>query len=248
MIEALNGLLKTLRDWRHDGSQAYELICCAAAVLTLISFATQQPPSRVLAAGVHLLGADTVATWLTSHIPLLNAGPFPEASAAVVLVIAVLLLMMITKPFFDAALDNVSVDLQIRGLVYSRAAGTFWILLMIAAQLAPLNWDTLTLIPRTPLLSTFATMIVVAGGTFLWVAHVKKSPTVGEGCPRIVTSGKALLMTFAALLAALVAPFIDVTHWASTTESAILRETKRDLAAYRYRKPSGAVPLERVPE
>lgn len=248
MIEALSGLLKTLREWRHDGSEAYELICCAAGVLTLVSLATQQPPSRVLAAGVHLLGADTVATWLTSHIPLLNAGPFPEASAAVVLVIAGLLLMMLTKPFFDAALDNVSVDLQIRGLLYSRAAGTFWVLLMIAAQLAPLNWGTLTLIPQTPLLSAFATMIVVVGGTFLWMAHVKKSPTVGEGCPRIITSGKAMLMTFAALLAALVAPFIDMSRWASATESEVLRETKRDLATCRYKEPTGAVPLERIPE
>lgn len=194
-----------------------------------------QRPSEVLAVTMHALGASKTGGWLESSLPPLVGEAHSEVGRTLVLLAACVVAVMLIKPFLNASEDDWPVYLQAQGLVGSRAAATVWVLLMFAAQVAPMAW--VSQIQRLAML--ISVIALVLGLAYAAARSFRRSSRHDEDHSWLVNVGLVVMMTGFALVLAIIGPALSLAFWFFATESDTFSKIKLKSIQDRPR-PTGA--------
>lgn len=135
MLGVIKELPETIKNWRENREQAYNVVASIAAALVVTAFLTGSRPSDSIGAVARGLGLSHLADWFTSAAP-----PFMSSSldavndtflAAALLLFAGMVIVPLLRGRHD---DNQTFSYELLSLVGAPSAATVWTLLMIAAQ------------------------------------------------------------------------------------------------------------------
>ncbi|MCQ4619196.1 hypothetical protein KBX10_08935 [Corynebacterium sp. CCUG 59401] len=235
-----------IKELKSGGDFLFQLVGFVAAVTTLIALYRRQTPTQVWASAVEMLGAQKVGDKLENELPLI-LDPDKLSGNIFLLLSALTVLSMSIAPFFKAKEDNWRIIEQARGLLGCRAASSFWILLLAAAQFVTPTHVPLWVIGCGCVL----TLLYLLGGSFILMS-TNPAPE-GDLKPEdysyqhgLRDLSWVLSMVVLALIFVIAGPIFIAVLWLCSVERETLRKTKIELA--RDNVPSGSFEVTRGTE
>lgn len=172
MWEAFKTLPETVKGWQDNRQQLYSVAVSLVAALVIAAATTGNRPSDFLAMMARGLGLTPVAGWfgpeappfLAQRVNWLHSGML----SAALLLLAVMVIVPLRRSWRD---DNDIFPLECFRLVGSPAAGTVWVLLLVAAQQGDIlpalqGWNE-----RIVVGSIWVVGGLIGGGTFYFLAR-----------------------------------------------------------------------------
>lgn len=252
MLDAVKALPEVVKNWKTNKDMMFQWVACAAALITVASWIRDQRPSEVIAEVLRLVGARSASDFFLSGLPPVLARPNLDAQHIVEILAALLLIVMLSGPLYNAWRDDWNVDLQVQALLGARAPGTFWLLLMVAGQFGPLDWVlSLTRYIEDAVIVVVIIAMIVQGLICLlrrrignYYLFARTSSWINWALYR---AGVILLMSVLSIAVAAIGPMAGVISWLASTEPDAYRDMKLRLERERFerRKPTGA---PQVPE
>ena len=253
MLDAVKALPEVLKNWKTNKDIMFQWVACAAALITVASWIRDQRPSEVIAEVLRLVGARSASDFFLSGLPPVLARLNLDAQHIVEILAALLLIVMLSGPLYNAWRDDWNVDLQVQALLGARAPGTFWLLLMVAGQFGPLDWVlSLTRYIEGAVIVVVIIAMIVQGLIYLlrrrignYYLFARTSSWINWALYR---AGVILLMSVLSIAVAAIGPVARVISWLASTESDAYRDMKLRIAGewFERRKPDGAVQVPKA--
>lgn len=253
MLDAVKTLPEVVKNWKTNKDMMFQWVACVAALITVASWIRDQRPSEVIAEVLRLVGARSASDSFLSGLPPVLASPNPGAQHIVEVLVALLLIVMVSGPLYNAWRDDWAVDLQAQALLGARTPGTFWLLLMAAGQFGPLDWDfSSTRFIAGMVIIVVIIVMIVKGVIYLLLRRIGNDHLFARARSWINQAlswaGAILLMSVLGIALAAIAPVAGVISWLTSTESDAYRDMKIRIARERLerRKPDGAVQVPKT--
>ena len=253
MLDAVKAIPEVLKNWKTNKDIMFQWVACAAALITVASWIRDQRPSEVIAEVLRLVGARSASDFFLSGLPPVLARPNLDAQHIVEILAALLLIVMLSGPLYNAWRDDWNVDLQVQALLGARAPGTFWLLLMVAGQFGPLDWVlSLTRYIEDAVIVVVIIAMIVQGLICLLRRRIGNDHLFARTSSWInwalYRAGVILLMSVLSIAVAAIGPMAGVISWLASTESDAYRDMKLRNARERFerRKPDGAVQVPKA--
>ncbi|WP_162933771.1 hypothetical protein [Actinomyces lilanjuaniae] len=222
--------MKVLSYWSKK-SELYLWCACGAAMLAVIAYVVEERPTDVLAVMFREAGAQSISRWLVHDLPPLVAHENVGYGRVFESLACLSVVWMGVAPVVRCVSEETGVYFEAEGIVESRASGTVWIFLLIAAQFSSANAvaDRIFYFCAV-VLGVF--MVGVVAWFALWLIH-RRAPyyETGRVLDYFGVIGSVAVrigaIVVVALLFAAVGPLIRAVVWLENAESDSRSEAKR---------------------
>ena len=249
MLDAVKALPEVVKNWKTNKDMMFQWVACAAALITVASWIRDQRPSEVIAEVLRLVGVRSASDSFLSGLPPVLARLNLDAQHIVEILAALLLIVMLSGPLYNAWRDDWNVDLQVQALLGARAPGTFWLLLMVAGQFGPLDW----VLSLTRFIAGVVLAVAILGMLIYSACRrrgVDGLDSRANSCINraLYCAGIILFLSVLGIALAAIAPVAGVISWLASTESDAYRDMKLRIAGewFERRKPDGAVQVPKA--